>query len=430
MAEIEKRISKSGKITFRIKVYKGKQDGKKITESTTFTPTKKTPKAMQKEAEDFAREFEKQVKEGKILSGEKLTLSDVVEQWKQDERFTGLTKAVQESYIDILDKRIYPHIGYLKIAKITPFAIKNIYDDMKKAGKAPTTIKRVHAVLNSVMKYACEMEIIHDNPCDPIKLPKNKGNKKPDHFTLDQAERFLDSLSKEYTIEHPEVIRSNGRTIPAYTETIKTPYQYVPFFYLAFYGGFRRGEIVALTWNDIDFENRTVSITKAISKTKEGQIVKSPKSEAGFRKIELPAQCFTVLQKWKVKQMELAMSMGSSWQGKTGKDFNDNYIFIQLENGSRMDVDTPTHKFKKAIENYNSSCSKEEDKLPDLHLHSLRHTNASILIAQNIDTATVSRRLGHSKPTTTLNIYVHPMNEKDHEASDTLANLFKKNTAI
>ncbi|MBR1709977.1 MAG: tyrosine-type recombinase/integrase [Clostridia bacterium] len=433
MAEIEKRISKDGKITFRIKVFKWKDvNGKKITESTTFTPTKKTPKAMEKEVQEFAREYEKKVKEEKILSGEKLTLIDVVEEWKQDQAYKDLTKAVQESYVDILERRIFPHIGNLKIAKITSLHIQKIYNTMEAEGKAPTTIKRTNAVLRSVMKYACRVRIIHENPCgtDWIRLPKIKADTDLHYFTLDQANRFLNSLSEEYTIEHPEVIRKNGRKIPAYTETITTPFQYVPFFYLAIYGGFRRGEILALTWNDIDFKNRTVSITKAITKTKEGQFVKETKTVAGNREIMLPSQCFEVLKEWKLKQMELAFSMGKSWKGEPGKNFDNNFIFIQLENGLRMDVDTPTHKFKKAIENYNSACTKEEDKLPLIHLHELRHTSATLLLANNVDIETVSHRLGHSKPSITLDVYGHWMKETDKTASDTLENLFNKKSAI
>ena len=417
---------------YKIRVYKGKnpKTGKRITESTTFTPTKRTPKAIEKEVQEFAREYEKQVKEGKLLSGENLLLVDVVEEWKQDERFTGLTKAVQESYIDILEKRIFPCIGYMKIAKITSLHIQKIYNDMKQEGKAPKTIKRTNTALNSVMKYAYEMHIIQENPCSRVRLPKNKVDTDLHYFTLDQAERFLDSLTKEYNIEHPEVIRSNGRKIPAYTETITTPFQYVPFFYLAIYGGFRRSEIVALTWNDIDFVKRTVSITKAITKTKEGQFVKDTKTVAGNREIMLPSQCFNVLKEWKLKQMELAFSMGESWKGETGKDFDKNNIFIQLENGLRMDVDTPTHKFKKAIANYNSTCIKEEDKLPDIHLHDLRHTSATLLLANKVDIETVSHRLGHSKPSITLDVYGHWMKETDRSASDTLENLFMKANAI
>lgn len=301
---------------------------------------------------------------------------------------------------------------------------------MEAEGKAPTTIKRTNAVLNSVMKYAYRMGIIHENPCNRIRLPKIKADTDLHYFTLDQAERFLDSLTRDFTIEHPEVIRKNGRKIPAYTETVTTPFQYVPFFTLAIYGGFRRSEILALTWKDIDFKNRTVSITKAVTKTKEGQFIKETKTVAGNREIMLPSQCFELLKEWKLKQMELALSMGDSWKGETGKDFDKNFIFIQLEDGSRMDIDTPTHRFKKAIENYNSACTKEEDKLPLIHLHDLRHTQATLLLANGVDVETVSHRLGHSKPSITLDVYGHWMKETDKTASDTLENLFNKKTAI
>ena len=100
MAEITCR-----KGIYKIRVYLGKDvNGRKITESTTFTPTKKTPKAIEKEVQEFASNYEKQVKEGKLLSGEKLSLADVVEEWKQDQTFKDLTKSVQESYVDILSE--------------------------------------------------------------------------------------------------------------------------------------------------------------------------------------------------------------------------------------------------------------------------------------------------------------------------------------
>lgn len=108
--------------------------------------------------------------------------------------------------------------------------------------------------------------------------------------------------------------------------------------------------------------------------------MKETKTVAGNREIMLPSQCFEVLKDWKLKQMGMSISMGKSWKGETGKDFDKNFIFIQIEDGSRMDVDTPTHKFKKAIQNYNATCTKEEDKLPLIHLHDLRHTSATFVI--------------------------------------------------
>ena len=100
-----------------------------------------------------------------------------------------------------------------------------------------------------------------------------------------------------------------------------------------------------------------------------------------------------------------------------------------LTYGSRMDIDTPSHKFKKAIEYYNSTCTNEEDKLPLIHLHDLRHTSATLLLANHVDIETVSHRLGHSKPSITLDEYGHWMEETDRTASDTPETLFNKSSA-
>lgn len=297
---------------------------------------------------------------------------------------------------------------------------------MEKEGKAPKTIKRTNTALNSVLKYAYRMGIIHENPCDRIRLPKNTADTSLHYFTLEQSQIFLDCLSKEFSIEHPEVIRSNGRKIPAYAETVRTQYQFTPYFYLAIYGGFRRGELIALTWNDIDFDNQTISINKAVTKTKEGQLIKDTKTVAGNREIKLPSQCFKVLKKWKVQQLQLSISMGNDWKGETGKNFDKNYIFIQIENGLQMHVDTPSKKFKKIIDLYNQTCENEEDKLPRIRLHDLRHTSATLLLANHVDIETVSHRLGHSKPSITLDVYGHWMEETDKTASDTLESLFSQ----
>ena len=92
-----------------------------------------------------------------------------------------------------------------------------------------------------------------------------------------------------------------------------------------------------------------------------------------------------------------------------------------------MNLDTPYHKFKEVIALYNAQCEKEEDKLPNIRLHDLRHTSATLLLSENVDIETVSHRLGHSKASVTLDVYGHWLKETDEKASDTLENLFASN---
>ena len=183
--------------------------------------------------------------------------------------------------------------------------------------------------------------------------------------------------------------------------------------------------MVALTWEDIDFETHTVSINKAAAKTKKrGQIIKSTKTAAGNRVLILPKSCFVTLRAWKSEQRQLAMRLGSAWAGETGKNFDKNYVFIQLDSGRMMNLDTPGHRFKSILKRYNSTVKNEADRLPQIRLHDLRHTSASLLIAEKVDIAEVSRRMGHSDISVTLNIYTHPQPEKDSEAADALERMF------
>ena len=106
--------------------------------------------------------------------------------------------------------------------------------------------------------------------------------------------------------------------------------------------------------------------------------------------------------------------------------FDNNTIFIQIDNGLPVHLSTPGHKFAEIIELYNKKCEKEEDRLPKIRLHDLRHTGATLLLSRNMDIETVSRRLGHSKASVTLDIYGHALPEHDKQASDTLEMMFKK----
>ena len=430
MASIKKKDNGSYLIT--VSLGRDSSD-KQIFRRTTYYPEAKSEKKIAKEVEDFARDFERRVKNGEYFSGEKMSFREFAQRW--DENWASnpenLTPSIREGYIEILEKRAYPHIGFMKISDIRPLHINAIYEEMKDEGKASGTIKRAHCVINSVFKYAYRMEVIKDNPCSRIELPKSKQNTDLHYFTLEESKRFLGALTKEYTHKYKgssRVLSSTGETytVGDYEAKHTIPTQYQSYFSLAIYGGFRRGELIALTWEDIDFENHTVSITKSVAKTKSGQIVKSTKTVSGERVIKLPRQCFDTLAIWKKEQKELSLTLGTYWKGYRGKDFDRNPIFITDE-GERMNLDTPYHKFKDIISMYNAQCENDNDRLPNIRLHDLRHTSATLLLSENVDIETVSHRLGHSKASITLDVYGHWMKETDEKASNTLENLFASN---
>jgi integrase len=235
-------------------------------------------------------------------------------------------------------------------------------------------------------------------------------------FNEDQAARFLnEALVKEYNVN------LGGGSVCNY-EKRPISLQFRTFFTLAFYSGCRRGELVALNWNDVNIEAKTIRIDQAVSRCNDGLFLKDPKTKAGRRTIKLPAICFALLQEWKTEQIKTCMALGSAWKGFRGHDFDNNPVFIQ-EDGKRMNVCTPTSKFKKILKAYNETVP-EEDKLPMIRLHDLRHTNASYMIASGIDLETAAKRLGHSKPSFTLDVYGHALEENDERAAEVLNTLF------
>lgn len=418
MANITKRGN-----TYRIRVSCGiDTNGKQIFKSTTFVPThKEGTKAYDKEIADAARDFEKRVKEGNFLDGEHLTYKDVTKHWKSEWAEKNLSDGGYD-YLKIIEGYAYPAFGNMKISRITPLHVQTLLNDLEKRGLKPATVKRATVAINSVFRYAYRLQIIHDNPCTRCEAPKAKKDTALHYFTKDQAMTFL---NKALTQEYVDTIRSHDRTddtgkeyhVREYKEVHTIPLQFRVLYTLAIYGGFRRGELAALTWKDIDFKNRTVSINKAAALRKGGYIIKGPKTAAGIRTISLPGSCFSLMSKWKTEEMKIRFSLGTAWEG--ADDFEDTNIFIQAT-GKMMDLNAIGQKFRRILERYNASVENEEDKLPIIRLHDLRHTSATLLVGSGIDIKTVSKRLGHSKASVTLDTYAHPLPDNDIAASNIL----------
>ena len=167
-----------------------------------------------------------------------------------------------------------------------------------------------------------------------------------------------------------------------------------------------------------DFNNHSVSITKSTGIVKKEIITKAPKTKSSIRVVTIPDVVFELLKEYRKEQLKYRLSIGDQWIG-------DNYIFIQW-NGKQMYPSTPYAAFKKIIKRYNNAVTDETLKLPNIPLHGLRHTSATLLISQNVDVKTVSGRLGHAQTSTTMDIYAHSLKKMDEVAAETLNNLLSK----
>lgn len=162
---------------------------------------------------------------------------------------------------------------------------------------------------------------------------------------------------------------------------------------------------------DVDFENGIIEVCKSTSIIKEGkrknkQVLKGTKNFSSTRKVSVPPGVLNILQEWKEAQEVNRLKFGEHWK-------YNNFIFTQW-NGSQMDLSTPQHAFQKIIARHNE---ENEEKLPEITLHGLRHSLATLQIGSGIDIKTVSQRLGHADTSTTLNIYSHMLEKNEKEAA-------------
>ena len=183
-----------------------------------------------------------------------------------------------------------------------------------------------------------------------------------------------------------------------------------PIVSLALDTGIRRGELLGLQWGDIDLDCSTLRVERAVEETRAGLRVKPPKSKRGRRSIALPKRAVAMLRAHRAEQMRTRLLLG------LGKPDDKTLVFSDFD-GEMLWPDDLTRVWARV------SLAK---RLPRVTFHALRHTHASMLIANGVDIVTISRRLGHSKTSTTLDIYGHLFKGADAAAAEAIDALLGK----
>lgn len=444
MASIEKNVNKKGGVTYKIIVSNGYDTrGKKIRKIKTFKPDPyKTELQNKKELERVAFEFEQSVINGRYLDGEKITLAELADKWYKEYVIQRLTAKTQEQYKYYLERYIVPALGHLKTAQIKPLHIQEFYNhlkndnvrlDGKSGGFSKATIQKINNVLSGLLHCAVNWQIIDTNPCERVNVPNYENTiTKSDYFTPEQAILFLNALEMSYphAVKGHKRIDDTGKAyyVGDYTEKRTVPLQFKVLFNIALFGGLRKGELLGLTFNDVDFDKNTVSINKSVSYANKQTIIKEPKTKTSIRVVTLPETVISLIFQLKQEQAQKQLKYGDRWNNPKG------YLFTN-EDGGLMFYSTPYKRLKQILRDYNDliesnggipQSEKEQLLLPNITLHGLRHTSATLLISQNIDVRTVSARLGHAQTSTTMNIYAHALKSLDRAASDALENVLNK----
>ena len=357
-------------------------------QKTVHPPEGLTPKQREKWLKEQAVLFER---ECRSLPQEEvdrsITLAKYTELWLREIAPGKLAKSTLARDRQDID-RFLPILGHYKLAELRPEHFRNFYADLRKVISLETgrplsehTVEGVHATLCTILSDAMEGGFLNHNPA--WRTYRYAGRK------------------KEKKIVDPETLK---RIISALEEE---SLKYETYFKLIIATGMRRGECCGLQWGDINWHERSIHIQRNVVKvTGEDIIVKETKTVAGDRYVYFSLEMESLLREF---QRECA------WETETydGRELEDSdYIFRRHGGRLPMTPSTFTWRLKLIL--------KKHGLPPALNVHSLRHTNASLLIAGGADVATVAGLLGHSQPSTTLDIYTHAFDKNKKAASQVL----------
>ncbi len=201
-----------------------------------------------------------------------------------------------------------------------------------------------------------------------------------------------------------------------------TDTQFQAIVHIALAGGLREGEVCGLEWEDVDYQNNTITIRQASQYIAgRGIFTKTPKNESSKRTISLPEPVMSILAKLENEKQAQKDLLGIKWQGGSIRDRDDieeekpNRLFTKAD-GSPMYPNRVSKLWKEFV---------EKKGLPELTYHGLRHSSASYLIACGQDVVSVARRLGHSNSNTTLSTYAHAFKKRDVAAAIEMNKLYQ-----
>ncbi len=452
MAEIKKRGD-----SFVIRISAGYDDnGRQIKKNLTYRPDPGlTEKQLQKELQRQAVLFEERVRTGQYLEGN-IRFSSFAAKWMTDHAEKHLAPKTVVRYRELLT-RINAAIGHIPLDKLKPNHLLDFYDNLSRSGerqdrkkkattifldgvvasgmKVPTlarsagisestvrvaldghaisigsaaalskvlglkieeafipvqlkpnlsgrTILNHHRLISSILATAVRWQVVSDNVAEHVRAPKADPY---DPTILDelQARRIIELLADEPIMQRTMIV-------------------------LLIYFGMRRGEILGLKWQDIDFEHDVMEIRRTIQFLPgKGLFEKEPKSRKSIRAIKMSGPTVLLLREYRAWQASERLKAGDMWR--------DLDLLFTRDDGSFFSPDDLTKWFSRFM--------KRNEDLPKVTLHSLRATNATLQIAHGVNISTVSRRLGHADTNTTLTYYARALHSADEAAAETIEDI-------
>lgn len=314
---------------------------------------------------DWLLEFRQSVKENRSLPDDRMTFGQLVSRYLSDVAKHTLKPKTYFIYEYLLFDHAVPEIGRLKLVNLKPYHLQSLYSKKLEDGFSKKTVHHLHATIRRVLNEAVKWGVLYSNPCSQV-TPPRADKTPPNVWTIDEAQRFLSAVSG---------------------------HRWHAIYLIALTTGARRGEILGMEWQNINWSKGSISILRTVSELNGQIIISEPKTAKSRRVVTLPK---VVLDALKPNQKPSGLIF------QTGK-------------GTPIAPRNLVRHFHKV---------SDELGLPHIRFHDLRHTSATILLSKNVHPKKVQELLGHSSIVLTLDTYSHVIPSMHSETAEKMDEIF------
>lgn len=376
MASIQKRGKSSWLFTVETGI--GTKRGRETMTYRVDDPALlKTTKKLKDHLESEWNKFKIEVESGNYFKPEKMTFAEFATLWSEKFVDKNLAETSAFNYKYHTTTKLTPILGDIQMDKIKTLDIVTLLDELSE-NTGTASVVYCFRVLRSIFSKAVSWKVIKINPMDGIDKPKETPKEMSFYNELEVGE-LLKALQKE-------------------------PIKFRIFVTLALTTGMRRGELLGLEWRHINLEKGTLLVHQTIPMFKDGEpVIKGPKRGTG-RTITLPSSIIKELQDYQKHMMRVRTELKVPWLG-------EEHSFLFAHDNGRP-------KFPKNWGDNWREFHARNSQLRYIRFHDLRHTSATLLISSGVHAKIISSRLGHTKISTTMNVYGHIIEAADQSAAD------------
>lgn len=331
-----------------------------------------------RECQDWIKKTIHQIDDGMTYSNTRIILEEFLSGWLTSSK-ASKRRSTWAHYCQLVHNYVVPRIGQIKVKDLRPDQIQGLYNTLLSQGVGTYTVIKIHTTLHSALAHAVKTGIVGRNPASQT-IPPKQPSKEMHIFEESQVNQML--------------VAAKGDRWEA-------------LYHLAVTTGMRQMELLGLKWSDLDWINQTIKVERQLVRPDgEGIQFAQPKTRLGKRTVVLGIKTIAVLRSHFERQHAKKKAGGEHWK--------EHGLLFTNSLGGPIHPRNLVRDFKQLL---------RDAGLPTIRFHDLRHTAASLMLNHGVPVIVVSRRLGHAKPSITLDVYGHLLSGMQNEAAELIDEL-------